>query len=322
VVAPQTAEILAAQFIVADLPHGQPTVSRDYQATVQVDGAPRFEVASPFLNRLTPSGFVCDGQGGGQPFNEDLDQADGGSPEEVDLPGPYDGRIILLFGGREPANLMTVIDTLPTAFPSPQRAVIRTFSQFDTGFRLIADVFDHPESVRRIATVFPSEWRYEFDDRHAVVNTTPLFFDFSTGFQGWQPADAGGSLDSAVHLERDTGVVKLDGTDNPDDVQPNAWIFRTVTIPAAATMLQLDVSAHDRDGANALYRVRLTDGGGAPHTLIDWTEKSGIEGDLTFSTVAAAIGAFAGQTVTLFLEQDGNAPGAHEQIYYDNVWIR
>jgi hypothetical protein len=200
--------------------------------------------------------------------------------------------------------------------------VIRTFGQFGTGFRLIADVFDHPESVRRIATVFPSEWRYEFDDRHAVVITTPLFFDFVTGFQGWQPADAGGSFDSAVHLERDTGVVKLDGTDSPDDVQPNAWIFRTVTIPAAATTLQLDVSAHDRDGANALYRVRLTDGGGASHTLIDWTEKSGIEGDLTFSTVTTGIGAFAGQTVTLFLEQDGNAPGAHEQIYYDNVWIR
>jgi hypothetical protein len=321
-VGPQTAEILAAQLVPGDLPHGQTTVHRNYQATVRVDGAPRFEIASPFLNRLTPSGFVCDGQGGGQPFNEALDQADGGSPEEADLQGPYDGRIVLLFGGREPANLATVIDTLPTAFPSPSRAVIRTFSQFSTGFSLIADVFDHPESVRLIATVFPSEWRYEFDDRHAVVNTTPLFFDFVTGLQGWAPTDAGGPFDSAVHLERDTGVVKLDGTDSPDDTEPNSWISRTVTIPAAATTLQLDVSAHDRAGANALYRVRLTDGGGAPHTLIDWTEKSGIEGDLTFSTVTTDITAFAGQSVTLFLEQDGNAPGEHEQIYYDNVWIR
>jgi hypothetical protein len=78
-----------------------------------------------------------------------------------------------------------------------------TYRQTTTTFRLIADVFEHPESVRRIADALPGDYRYEFDDRYAIVNTTPL----------------------------------------------------------------------------------------------------------------------AGQTVTLFLEQDGNAPGAHEQIYYDNVWI-
>jgi hypothetical protein len=114
--------------------------------------------------------------------------------------------------------------------------------------------------------------------------------------------------------------MKLDGVDAEDNQEPNAWIFRSVTIPAQATSLDLDVSAHDRAGANALYRVRLEDGSGS-HTLIDWTEKTGVEGSLTFSTVHADLSAFAGQTVTLFLEQDGNAPGQHEQIYYDDVWI-
>jgi hypothetical protein len=321
-IAPQTAEVLAVELVSGDLPHGQSSTTGDYTATVQAAGAPTFEITSPYFNRIIPTGFVCDAAGGGQPFNDQLDLGQGGSPEEAHLPGPYDGRLILLFGGRDPATLLDVVQMLPTAFPPPKRAVIRTFSEFSTGFSLLADIFDHPESVRRIASVFPSDWRYEFDDRFAVVNTTPLFFDFVAGFQGWAPANAGGSLDSAVHLDRDTGVIKLDGVDDPDNVEPNAWISRSVTLPAGATTLQLDVSAHDRDGANALYRVRLTDGGGGSHTLIDWTAKSGIEGDLTFSTVTAPIGAFAGQTVTLFLEQDGNAPGAHEQIYYDNVWIR
>lgn len=149
-----------------------------------------------------------------------------------------------------------------------------------------------------------------------------LFFDFSTGFQGWEGDTSPSDFGTVVHLERSDGVIKLDGVDSPDNAEPNAWIFRTVAVPADATTLEFDVSAHDRDGANALYRVRLTDGSGGGHTLIDWTAKSGIEGSLTFSTVIADITAFAGQTVTLFLEQDGNAPGSHEQIYYDNVEIR
>jgi hypothetical protein len=114
--------------------------------------------------------------------------------------------------------------------------------------------------------------------------------------------------------------MKLDGVDNGDNADPNAWIERSVDLPASATSLDLEVSAHDRAGANALYRVRLVDGSGS-HTLIDWTQKSGVEGSLTFSTVHADLTPWAGQTVTLFLEQDGNAPGAHEQIYYDNVFI-
>jgi hypothetical protein len=149
-----------------------------------------------------------------------------------------------------------------------------------------------------------------------------LFFDFADDFQGWTGAvGSSGSLNSVRHLDRDDGVIKLDGVDNPDNMEPNAWIFRSVDLPANATTLEIEVSAHDRDGANALYRVRLEDGNGGSHTLIDWTEKSGVEGSLTFSTETVSIAAFAGQTVTLFLEQDGNAPGAHEQIYYGSVRI-
>jgi hypothetical protein len=324
-IAPQTAEILAVHWIADGLPHGQTDVSGDYRATVQLAGSPTFVVESPFLNRLAPRGVVCDDPSTAAPFfNESSPdgRGEGGSPEEADLAGPYDGRLLLLFGGRDPNAFDTVVDTLPVAFPSPAHPVIRTFRRFANGFSLRADVYGHPTSVRNIASVFPADWRYEFDDRFAVVNVTPLFFDFSTGEQGWSggTTQGGSSWGTVVHLDRSNGVIKLDGVDSPDDAEPNAWISRTVTIPAVASSLDLDVSAHDRDGANALYRVRLEDGSGS-HTLIDWTAKSGIEGRLTFSTVHADLGPWAGETVTLYLEQDGNAPGEHEQIYYDNVWI-
>ena len=51
-------------------------------------------------------------------------------------------------------------------------------------------------------------------------------------------------------------------------------------------------------------------------------KKTGIEGELTWSLEQVDISAFAGEEITLFLEQDANEPGSHEQIYYDNVWIR
>src|SRR5688572_282822 len=150
-----------------------------------------------------------------------------------------------------------------------------------------------------------------------------ICFDFADGYQGWEgETTSSGGWGSVVHLDRNDGVIKLDGVDDDDgQSEPNAWVYRSVRLLPDATTLTLDVSAHDRDGADALYRVRLVDEAGTPHVLIDWTQKSGIEGSLTFSTVSADVSAFAGQDVTLYLEQDGNAPGAHEQIYYDNVCL-
>lgn len=322
---PQTAEILEVGIHWDGLPHGQTSVAGDYQATLALAPSPTFTVESPYFNRLTPTGIVCDDAGAAEPFRSqanDDGRGEGGSPEEAHLPGPYDGRVVLLLGGKGTNQLLALRDVLQAAFPPPAHVVIRMYRQAGLGFRMIADVFGHPESVRTIAGAFPSDYRYEFDDRFAVVNTTPLFFDFSTGEQGWAEGTTanGGDWGTVVHLDRNQGVMKLDGVDGGDNEEPNAWIERSVAIPASATTLDLDVSAHDRDGANALYRVRLVDGGGS-NTLIDWTEKSGVEGRLTFSTVQADLSAWAGQTVTLLLEQDANAPGEHEQIYYDNVWI-
>jgi hypothetical protein len=161
-----------------NLPHGQSSVTPDYTATVRTAGTPTFEVVSPYFNRVGLTGWVCDAEGSVETdaqFFADLGQ--GGSPEEVYLPGPYDGRIILLFGGTDPGIFDDILEMLPTWFPPPMRAVLRRFvfnpRGSNAGIELIVDIFDHSESVRRIASVFPSHWRYEFADRYAVVNTTP-----------------------------------------------------------------------------------------------------------------------------------------------------
>jgi cysteine-rich repeat protein len=155
------------------------------------------------------------------------------------------------------------------------------------------------------------------------AGTPGYYFDFRDGFQGWQAGFGSGFLTEVIHFTFETGIVRVHGVDSDDsDMEPNAWIFQTLELHPSVTTLSFDVSAHNRAGADAFYRVRLEDQGGQSHTLVDWTLKSGIEGSFTFSTVTVNIVAFAGQTVTFFFEQDGNEPGQHEQIYYDNIRIR
>src|SRR4029450_13636597 len=100
-------------------PHGQTTQSGDYQATVEQS---TLVVESPFLNRLTPHGTVCAGSGGSQEFfNEPAPdgRGEGGSPEEADLAGPYDGRLGLLLAGRGTGQLPPLTHVLETTFPAP-----------------------------------------------------------------------------------------------------------------------------------------------------------------------------------------------------------
>lgn len=153
-----------------------------------------------------------------------------------------------------------------------------------------------------------------------------LEWTFDTDLEGWLSGIDmdGGSWGSASWQDycgtgRPAGCVKLDGVGGPDVA--NAWIYRTVDLPADATTLRLDTSAHNRDGADSEYRVRLVDQSAAEHVLIPWTTTAGSEGVFHWSTVLADVSAYAGTTVTIYLEGGDNAPGAHEQRYFDNVAI-
>lgn len=163
-------------------------------------------------------------------------------------------------------------------------------------------------------------------DREQCPVPTELFWAFDENLEGWEPGatddDEGwGSAEwrSWCGSDRPRGCVKLDGTGGPG--QPNAWISRTIELPAGATTLRALTTAHNRAGADSLYRVRLVDANGVDHVLIDWATSSGSEDQYRWFDIEASIAAFAGTTVTLFFEGADNGPGTHEQRYYDDIRI-
>lgn len=134
-----------------------------------------------------------------------------------------------------------------------------------------------------------------------------------SGFVSTSNADAHEDAPDA-----EDGSVKLDGTGNPG--VPNSWIFRQIAIPAEASTLAWWAAGHDRDGGNAHLRVRV-ESAGSSTTLMNWAEYTGREGVHEWRETTVDIGSFAGETVTLFFEQDDNGPGSHEQIYIDDIRI-
>lgn len=158
-------------------------------------------------------------------------------------------------------------------------------------------------------------------------STDPLMlWTFDDDLEGWQAGttaddESWGSAEwrSWCGSDRDEGCVKLDGTG--DAGGPNAWIERTLELPAGATTLRALTTAHNRDGADSAYRVRLLDASDVEHVLIGWSASSGAEDAYDWIAIEASIAAFAGTTVTLFFEGADDGPGIHEQRYYDDIGV-
>ena len=158
------------------------------------------------------------------------------------------------------------------------------------------------------------------DARAAVtVGGAPLLeWTFDTGNDGWEEGVTGNG--TVFHLEREGGVLKLHGTDDAIGT-PNAWIYRAVTLPAAAQTVALRVSAHDRDGATVAWRLRLVDAAGTSHVLHGWEVLGGAEAVHLWADRTASIAAWAGTSVTLYVEQDDNGQHEHEHFYVSEVRI-
>jgi len=152
-----------------------------------------------------------------------------------------------------------------------------------------------------------------------------LSWTFDADLDGWETGVATGEAwgtaewNSWCGSDRDEGCVKLDGTGDPGN--PNAWIYRTLKLPPGATTLRALTTAHDRKGADSLYRVRLVDGSAVEHVLIDWSTSSSSENAYHWFPIEAEIAAFAGKTGTLYFEGADNGPGSNEQRYYDDIAI-
>lgn len=144
-----------------------------------------------------------------------------------------------------------------------------------------------------------------------------LRFTFDEGLQGWTVGHVGGEYDSAEWSDDEgnpPGSVRLDGSDlGAPDGQPNAWMTKTVTLPATFDLLYFETRA-EVDGA---LRVRLVDAAGDSHTLLDWEVLAGE----AWRERTADIGPYAGQTVTLTFEQGDNDVGVGEHRYVDNITL-
>ncbi|HSE28888.1 MAG TPA: choice-of-anchor J domain-containing protein [Gemmatimonadales bacterium] len=142
---------------------------------------------------------------------------------------------------------------------------------------------------------------------------------FDADLEGWESGvDGAGGWGTVVQLDDNGGVVKLDGVGDPGE--PNAWIFQEITLSSTATTLRFRTSAHNKAGADAALRVRV-EAGGASTTLLDWEVLAGAEGQYLWAERSVSVAAYAGQTVTLYFEQDDDGEGTHEQRYLDYIRI-
>jgi hypothetical protein len=162
--------------------------------------------------------------------------------------------------------------------------------------------------------------------RFDQITAQQLSFTFDADLEGWSRGTAGpeGAANwGTVHwLDRNDGLVKLDGTGSP--ARENAWLYRTFNLPTDIRTLQFDVSAHDRLDSDTSFRVRIVANGRSQTVLDTRLSHSGPEGDLSFATQDVDIAAYAGKTVTIYFEQNDNGlegafPGGDEEVYLDNI---
>lgn len=145
-----------------------------------------------------------------------------------------------------------------------------------------------------------------------------LRWTFDLDNDGWGEGVTGNG--TVFHLEREGGVLKLAGTDDAVG-SPNTWIFKQVALPPTAQSVFLRVSPHDRAGGTVAWRLRLVDAAGASHTLHDWEVLTGAEGVHLWADRTLSLAAWAGTSVTLYVEQDDDGQHEHEHFYVSEIEI-
>ena len=149
----------------------------------------------------------------------------------------------------------------------------------------------------------------------------PIIWTFDAGLDGWTPGSAG-TATGGGSVETEGGEVVLLGWGDPGE--PNAWITRTVALPAAAYTIRVHATADCflvEGGGDTALRIRLT-AGNTTTTLLDWTSIS----EDTYDTRSADLEQYAGQTVTLRVEMDDEAtqeegPDRFETLCIDEISI-
>jgi hypothetical protein len=147
-------------------------------------------------------------------------------------------------------------------------------------------------------------------------------FDFD--FDGWSHGtiDAAGTTTygEADHTSIGGGVIHLDGRGTT--VFPKAWIFRMFSLPASTKYFSFDVSAEVIAGSSSSVAVRIVGADGSDTLLLPPTSVRNATNHLSFVHKRFDISRWAGQDVTIYIEQTYNHIGTFDkEIYIDNVRI-
>jgi hypothetical protein len=144
-----------------------------------------------------------------------------------------------------------------------------------------------------------------------------LDFTFELDLEGWIPDHGEKFYDRALFLPGEGnpgGCAMLDGSDlGTPDADPNSSLSRVIELPEGIAAMKFETRAAE----NGSLRVRLVDGGGTSHTLLDWEVLTGP----TWVARTADLAAFAGSEVTIVFEQNDNDVGQGEMRYIDNIGI-
>jgi hypothetical protein len=145
-----------------------------------------------------------------------------------------------------------------------------------------------------------------------------LSYDFPAGAQGWNSWNRDGTGDRAAWTNaagNPAGCLLLDGSDaGLTNSAPNSFFWRQIILPPNATALSFDTRA-DNDGR---LRVLLVPANGNTTVLLDWEQLAATN---TWVTRTANLTNYAGQTVSVFFQQNDGGQGVHETRYVDNIAV-
>jgi hypothetical protein len=221
-------------------------------------------------------------------------------------------RDLLWAGLEEEPTLVANINSYPRDPSSP------------AGYTLVAvHVWSKTQgNVQQVVTNLAADVRVVTPDVFAKLIRSnvgrKLVFDFATTLQGWVGGTSGGFYDKAWwtgDTGNPPGTLLLDGSDlGIPNANPNSWFSRQIVLPSNAASLRFDTAANN-DG---LLRVRLQRPDGAFVTLLDW---EGLANHNSWVTRSVSLAAYAGQTVTVYFEQNDGGQGSGEYRYLDNVVV-
>jgi hypothetical protein len=133
----------------------------------------------------------------------------------------------------------------------------------------------------------------------------PLEWNFDNDLEGWAP------LGNTIHRSNVDGrrVARLD---------TGGGMQRSINLPASVSTFEFEISAHNQPGSLTTFTVQVTGPSGTA-VILNSSKSAPGGGGYSWSIVTASLALFAGQNVTLKIQQFHQSNG---QLYIDRIRIR